>query len=584
MRVAVTGGSGKLGRSVVRRLREDGHEVTNLDRTGTRGPGFTEVDLRNYGQVVDVFLGLEDRHAGFDAVVHLAAIPAPGHRPGRRHLREQHAGHLQRVPGGPPGRDQEDCLRLQRDGAGTAVRRRPPYIPVDEEYPARPESTYSLVKHLEEQMAIQLTRWDPELSITGLRFSNVMDPEDYEEFPRSTPTPRLRKWNLWGYIDGRDGAQAVARALEHGAPGFEAFIIANADTVMSRSSASLAAEVFPDVPVVKELGEHETLLSIDKAKRLLGYAPEHSWRNYHPNRDHPHRRLKQPPLRSSMQYRTLGSSGAVVSNYALGTMTFGAEADEEHVPRHPRRLLRGGRQLHRHRGRLQRRRLGGDHRPLARRPRPTPGPGWSSPPRAASRWATAPNDLGTSPAAPAPGRWMPRCAGSASSTSTSTRCTPGTRSRRWRRRCASSTTRSASGKIAYYGFSNFLGWQLTKAVHARQGARLERAGDAAAAVQPAGPRHRARDRAGLRSTPASACCRGRRSAAAGSPASTSATSAPTGATRLGENPERGMEAWEAAQRGPAHLASHRRGAEASPRRTASARRRWRWPGSRRSRR
>ena len=59
----------------------------------------------------------------------------------------------------------------------------PPYIPVDEEYPARPESTYSLVKHLEEQMAIQLTRWDPELSITGLRFSNVMDPEDYEEFP-----------------------------------------------------------------------------------------------------------------------------------------------------------------------------------------------------------------------------------------------------------------------------------------------------------------------------------------------------------------------------------------------------------------
>ena len=59
----------------------------------------------------------------------------------------------------------------------------PPYIPVDEEYPARPESTYSLVKHLEERMAIQLTRWDPELSIVGLRFSNVMDPDDYEEFP-----------------------------------------------------------------------------------------------------------------------------------------------------------------------------------------------------------------------------------------------------------------------------------------------------------------------------------------------------------------------------------------------------------------
>jgi hypothetical protein len=56
---------------------------------------------------------------------------------------------------------------------------------------------------------------------------------------------------------------------------------------MGRSSASLAAEVFPDVLVVKELGEHETLLSIDKARRLLGYAPEHSWRNYHSNRTTP---------------------------------------------------------------------------------------------------------------------------------------------------------------------------------------------------------------------------------------------------------------------------------------------------------
>jgi nucleoside-diphosphate-sugar epimerase len=143
------------------------------------------------------------------------------------------------------------------------------------------------VKHLEEQMAIEMTRWDPELSITGLRFSNVMDAGDYENFPSFDADATLRKWNLWGYIDGRDGAQAVARALENGKPGFEAFIIANEDTVMSRSSASLAAEVFPGVKVTKELGEHETMLSIDKAKRLLGFAPEHSWRTYHSNRTTP---------------------------------------------------------------------------------------------------------------------------------------------------------------------------------------------------------------------------------------------------------------------------------------------------------
>ena len=114
----------------------------------------------------------------------------------------------------------------------------------------------------------------------GLRFSNVMDPEDYAQFPAFDRDPHLRKWNLWGYIDARDGAQAVRRALEHAAPGMDVFVIANADTVMSRSSADLVAEVFPEVEVRRALGEHETLLSIDKARRVLGYEPEHSWRDH----------------------------------------------------------------------------------------------------------------------------------------------------------------------------------------------------------------------------------------------------------------------------------------------------------------
>jgi nucleoside-diphosphate-sugar epimerase len=105
-----------------------------------------------------------------------------------------------------------------------------------------------------------------------------MEPADYERFPSFDGDPMLRKWNLWGYIDARDGAQAVRLALEHDATGMEVFIIANADTVMSRSSADLAAEVFPAVPVRKSLGTNETLLSIDKARRVLGYEPRHSWR------------------------------------------------------------------------------------------------------------------------------------------------------------------------------------------------------------------------------------------------------------------------------------------------------------------
>jgi nucleoside-diphosphate-sugar epimerase len=135
------------------------------------------------------------------------------------------------------------------------------------------------VKHLEEQMAAQFCRWNPSLTMRGLRFSNVMESADYAAFPSFDRDPRSRIWNLWGYIDARDGAQAVRKALEVDQPGMDVFVIANADTVMSRSSASLAAEYFPDVPVTRELGEHETLLGIDKAKRVLGYEPQHSWRD-----------------------------------------------------------------------------------------------------------------------------------------------------------------------------------------------------------------------------------------------------------------------------------------------------------------
>lgn len=279
MRIAVTGGSGKLGRTVVRELRKAGDEVISLDATGERGPGFVRVDLTDYGQTVDAIFGVNDKHDGFDAIVHLAAIPAPGilsdvatfHNNIRVTYNVFQAARRAGIRNVVYA-SSETVLGLPFDVP-------PPYIPVDEDYPARPESTYSLVKHLEEQMAIELVRWDPALKIVGLRFSNVMDPEDYAAFPDFDHDARARKWNLWGYIDARDGAQAIRRALEWDTTGFDRFIIAAADTVMSRPNDELVAEVFPGVSLKRELGTNDTLLSIDKARRILGYAPEHSWRD-----------------------------------------------------------------------------------------------------------------------------------------------------------------------------------------------------------------------------------------------------------------------------------------------------------------
>ena len=279
MRIAVTGGSGKLGRTVVRELRAAGNTVINLDATGERGPGFVRVDLTDYGQTIDAILGVNDVHDGFDAIVHLAAIPAPGilsdvatfHNNIRVTYNVFQAARRAGIRNIVYA-SSETVLGLPFDVP-------PPYIPVDEDYPARPESTYSLVKHLEEQLAIELVRWDPALKIVALRFSNVMNPEDYDAFPGFDADASARKWNLWGYIDGRDGAQAILRALEWDTTGFDRFIIAAADTVMTRPNDELVAEVFPGVPLTGELGVNDTLLSIAKARRVLGYEPKHSWRD-----------------------------------------------------------------------------------------------------------------------------------------------------------------------------------------------------------------------------------------------------------------------------------------------------------------
>ncbi|MCP2636117.1 NAD(P)-dependent oxidoreductase [Microbacterium sp. HD4P20] len=280
MRIALTGSSGKLGTVVARELRAAGHDVIGIDVVGTRGPDFVQVDLTDYGQVVDALTAVNDRHDGFDAVVHLGAIPAPGIRSDVATFHNNMTATFNVFWAAVRLGIRRLVYASSETVLGLPFDVPPPYIPVDEEYPPRPESVYSLVKTLEERMAVELVRWHPDLSITGLRFSNVMVPEDYAEFPSFDADPRRRKWNLWGYIDARDGAQAVQRALEVAIPGFETYIIAAADTVMSQSNAELVAEVFPHAPVIRDLGEHDTLLSIDKARRLLGFDPQHSWRDH----------------------------------------------------------------------------------------------------------------------------------------------------------------------------------------------------------------------------------------------------------------------------------------------------------------
>src|SRR3954451_980854 len=208
MRIVVTGGSGKGGRWVVRDLRDHGHDVVNVDLVpdGSANDLFLLTDLTDLGQVHDVV-------AGADAVVHFAAIPAPGLRPAGETFRINAvstwnvfhaavAAHVGRVVWA----SSETVLGLPFD-------RPPDFAPIDESITPRPESSYALSKLVGETLAAQLNRRFG-VPFVGLRISNIMEPQDYELFPTYWDDPRLRKWNLWGYVDVRDVAAAARLGLE----------------------------------------------------------------------------------------------------------------------------------------------------------------------------------------------------------------------------------------------------------------------------------------------------------------------------------------------------------------------------------
>jgi nucleoside-diphosphate-sugar epimerase len=274
MRIVVTGGTGKAGRWVLADLRDRGHDVLNVDLVRAPGPHGSSivVDLADLGQCHEVV-------AGADAVVHLAAIPAPEIHPEGETFRNNILSTYNVFSAATAQRVQRVVWASSETVLGLPFDTPPAFAPIDESIEPRPESSYALAKLLGEEMARQANR-RTSVPFIGLRISNIMEPDDYAAFPGFQGDARSRRWNLWGYVDARDVAQAVRLALEAPISGAEVCIIAAADTVMTRPSADLMAEVYPDVPLTRPVDGRETLLSIDKARRLLGYEPEHRWQDH----------------------------------------------------------------------------------------------------------------------------------------------------------------------------------------------------------------------------------------------------------------------------------------------------------------
>ena len=279
-RVCVTGASGKAGRAVVADLREHGYDVLATDAVVSRedrDEGMLRADLTDYGQAVETL-----SQAGADAVVHLANIPAPGLSTPAVTFNSNITMNFNVFQAAAALKLDRVVWASSETTLGLPFDTPPRYAPVDEDHYPVPTSTYALSKVASETVAGHIAQWSG-LPFIALRFSNIMAPEDYQRFAEFQDDPHARKWNLWGYIDQRDVALSCRLALEADAgtvTGNPAFIIAAADTVMNRPSAELLAEVFPGVRLTRDVGESGTLLAIDHAREVLGFEPEHSWRDH----------------------------------------------------------------------------------------------------------------------------------------------------------------------------------------------------------------------------------------------------------------------------------------------------------------
>lgn len=285
--IIVTGGSGKVGRACVKDLTAHGYNVLSVDMAkppGLSNPpkkgevNFSRVDITDFGQVMAAFSGIDRRvEEKVTGIVHLGAIASPGEAPDHIIFHTNMTSTYNVFEAARRLGIRNVVWASSETVFGIPYDKGPAYVPVDEEIEA-PEWSYSLSKYMGEKLAEQFCRWDSRTKIVGLRFSNVQEPHDYESFPGYDKDVHARQGNLWTYIDARDAAQAVRLSLEAELKGAHVFGIANSNSVMSRSNDELLGKVFPKVKRKRAIKPNESLISIEKAKTVLGYRPRHDWK------------------------------------------------------------------------------------------------------------------------------------------------------------------------------------------------------------------------------------------------------------------------------------------------------------------
>jgi nucleoside-diphosphate-sugar epimerase len=291
MRIFFTGGSGKAGRHVAPHLAEQGHQVTNADLVPLRHPDIADltIDLTDAGQTYSALAGLArsaelelPEKPSYDAVVHFAAIPAI--------LRSSDATtYVTNVVSTYNVLEAATRLGIRKVIFASSEttygicfaqgERRPDYLPVDEDHPTVPEDSYAMSKVAGEATARSFQARTG-ADVYGLRINNVIEPHEYaEKFPAFLADPSRRRRNIFAYIDVRDLGQMVQRCLDVDGLGYQVFNVANADLSVAATTEQIRERFYDGVELRQPMGRFETFYCIHKARALLGFAPQHSWRD-----------------------------------------------------------------------------------------------------------------------------------------------------------------------------------------------------------------------------------------------------------------------------------------------------------------
>jgi nucleoside-diphosphate-sugar epimerase len=295
MRILFTGGSGKAGRHVIPYLVAAGHRVVNFDLKPLGHPGVHDIigDITDAGQVYSAMrlhLDYDELDAGtgaqvFDAVVHFAAVPRMLMCPDTETWRVNVVGTYNVTEAAVKMGVRKVILASSETTYGICFADgviNPHSLPLEEDYDIDPRDTYGTSKKVNEVTGRALAMRTG-ADVYALRIGNVIEPHEYDRFPDFFANPAQRRRNAFNYVDARDLGQIVDLCLKKDGLGFQVFNACNDTNSVCQTNEDLIARYFPGVPVTRPLGPHESLMSNEKARRVLGFVEEHNWRRYLPD-------------------------------------------------------------------------------------------------------------------------------------------------------------------------------------------------------------------------------------------------------------------------------------------------------------